>query len=86
MTLLFDLPVEAGLKRATLRNNRLKEPAATDRFEREKIEFHQRIRQGYLHIMKTEPDRFRLIDATLDIDAIQKEVRRHISDFINLKN
>jgi dTMP kinase len=86
MTLLFDLPVEAGLQRANQRNNRLKEPAATDRFEREKLEFHQRIRDGYLHIMKNDPGRFRLIDAALNVDAIQKEVRRHIIDFINLEN
>jgi dTMP kinase len=85
MTLLFDLPVEAGLQRATLRNNRLAEPAATDRFEREKLEFHQRIREGYLNIMKNDPDRFRLIDATLDRDTIQKEIRRHIIEFINMK-
>ena len=86
MTLLFDLPVDAGLQRATARNNKLKEPAATDRFEREKIEFHQRIREGYLDIMKNDPGRFRLIDATLNIDTIQTEVRRHIVDFINLKD
>jgi dTMP kinase len=86
MTLLFDLPVETGLQRATLRNNKLAEPAATDRFEREKLEFHQRIRAGYLNIMKNDPDRFRLIDATLDRDTIQKEICCHIVDFINLKN
>jgi dTMP kinase len=86
MTLLFDLPVETGLHRATARNNRLAEPAATDRFERENLQFHRRIREGYLNIMKNDPDRFRLIDAALDVDTIQKEVRRHIADFINLTN
>ena len=82
MTLLFDLPVEIGLKRATERNNRLKEPSATDRFEREKIDFHRRIREGYLDILRKDPDRFRLIDASRDIDVIQEEVRHCINDFI----
>ncbi len=82
ITLLFDLPVETGLKRATARNNNLKEPAATDRFERETLEFHRRIREGYLDISRKEPQRFRLIDASRDVDVIQEEVRRCINDFI----
>lgn len=82
LTLLFDLPVEVGLTRATERNNLLEKPSATDRFERENIDFHQRIRDGYLDILNKEPERFRLIDANRDIDSVQKDVRRHISDFI----
>jgi dTMP kinase len=50
------------------------------------MDFHRRIREGYLNILKNEPDRFRLIDATRDVDTIQKEVRQHIIDFINLQN
>jgi dTMP kinase len=86
LTLLFDLPVEIGLQRATDRNNRLKEPSSIDRFERENIDFHRRIREGYLNILRNDPQRFRLIDANQDVNAIQEEVRRHISDFINLQN
>jgi dTMP kinase len=86
LTLLFDLPVEIGLQRATDRNNRLKEPSSIDRFERENIDFHRRIREGYLNILRNDPKRFRLIDANQDVNAIQEEVRRHISDFINLQN
>jgi dTMP kinase len=84
LTLLFDLPVEIGLKRATERNNRLKEPSSTDRFERENMDFHRRIREGYLNIFQNEPDRFRLIDATRDVDTIQKEVRQQMIEFLNL--
>jgi len=86
LTLLFDLPVEIGLQRATDRNNHLKEPSSIDRFERENIDFHRRIREGYLNILRNDPQRFRLIDANQDVNAIQEEVRRHISDFINLQN
>jgi dTMP kinase len=86
LTLLFDLPVEIGLKRAIERNNLLKEPSSTDRFERENMDFHSRIREGYLNILKNEPERFRLIDANRNVKAIQEEVRRCISDFINLQN
>ena len=86
MTLLFDLPVETGLHRATARNNKLKNPAATDRFERENIQFHTRIREGYLDILRKEPDRFRLIDANRDIEVIQQDVRRHIGNLIESRN
>jgi dTMP kinase len=83
LTLLFDLPVEAGLKRATERDNLLKDSSFSDRFERESLDFHNKVREGYLGILQREPERLRLIDATRDIDAIQEEVRRHIMEFIS---
>lgn len=81
MTLLFDLPVEIGLQRAVTRNSRLTKPSATDRFERENVDFHRRIREGYLDISRREPQRFRVIDANRDVNVIQKDVRRCIDDF-----
>ncbi|MBN1365725.1 MAG: dTMP kinase [Syntrophaceae bacterium] len=82
MTLLFDLPVEIGLQRAEKRNGSLTKPSATDRFERENVDFHRRIREGYLDISRREPQRFRLIDANRNVDVIQKDVRRFVDDFI----
>ena len=82
LTLLFDLPVEIGLKRAADRDNLLKDSSFTDRFERESLKFHNKVREGYLDIFRSEPERFRLIDATRDVDTIQQEVIRHITEFI----
>ncbi len=82
LTLLFDLPVEIGLKRAADRDNLLKDSSFTDRFERESLKFHNKVREGYLDIFRSEPERFRLIDATRDVDTIQQEVLRHIIEFI----
>jgi len=82
MTLLFDLPVETGLTRATQRNNRLDKPSMMDRFEKETLDFHQRIRDGYLERMKQEPERFRRIDATRDIHAVQQDVQACIVEVI----
>ena len=84
LTLLFDLPVEVGLQRATERDNRLKDSSFSDRFERESLNFHNKVREGYLNILKKEPERFRLIDATNEINKIQEEVRKYITDFIGL--
>jgi dTMP kinase len=82
LTLLFDLPVEIGLHRANKRNDNLKESSSIDRFEKENMDFHKRIREGYLSLLKDNPDRFRLIDANRDVDTIQEEVSRHIVEFI----
>lgn len=86
LTLLFDLPVEIGLQRANKRNDNLKESSSIDRFEKENMDFHRRIREGYLNILKNDPDRFRLIDANRDVETIQKDVRTYINNFINLQD
>jgi dTMP kinase len=83
LTLLFDLPVDVGLQRAMDRDNLLKESSLSDRFERENLDFHNRVREGYLKLYKNEPERVHLIDAARDIDTIQEEVRKQILAFIN---
>jgi len=83
LTLLFDLPAEVGLQRALKRNHALLDSAFYDRFERENMAFHERVREGYLHLCKSEPDRFRLIDAMPAERIVQEEVRRHLEDFIH---
>jgi dTMP kinase len=83
LTILFDLPVEAGLERADRRDARLTDPAAADRFEREKLDFHNRVRQAYLKLSAAEPERFRLIDASRSVGEIADQVRGQVMDFIN---
>jgi dTMP kinase len=56
-TLLFDIPVEIGLKRAAGRGK------GKDRMEREKVEFHRRVRQVFLKIAKKERRRFIVLNA-----------------------
>ena len=82
-TLLFDLPVEIGLKRAMERISRNKGIPAEDRFEREALEFHSRVREGYLTLARSEPDRFRIVDASKDIESVHHEVCIHLSQFTN---
>ena len=83
LTLLFDLPVEIGLARARHRDDQLENPAASDRFEREEIDFHNRVRKGYLRLYNEEPNRFRLIDAAGDLQTVEQAVRAHLLDFLN---
>lgn len=85
LTLLFDLPVEVGLKRAIHRISLMKEGSAEDRFEREDLEFHRKVREGYLFLARQDSKRFRIIDSAIDIETIYREVCVHLSAFIGKK-
>ena len=73
LTLILDLPVEAGLARAGSRGDN------ETRYERMANVFHQRLRDGFLDIAMREPDRCVVIDATQDIDSVQKMVRQAVA-------
>lgn len=78
-TILFDLPVEAGLARAEKRAAGIRQEAAEDRFEREEKAFHGRVREGYLNLAAEEPERFRIIDGAANIETVRLEVCRHLT-------
>ena len=67
LTLLLDLPVEQGMKRASSRGE-------ADRIEQESSEFFERVRQAYLTRAESMNDRFELIDASRDIDQVWSQV------------
>ena len=67
LTILLDAPVEVGMERA---GNRSK----PDRFEQERHEFFQRVRECYLQIAASEPDRFVVIDTTRTIDEVREDI------------
>ncbi|MDC7718446.1 dTMP kinase [Vogesella sp. DC21W] len=67
LTILLDVPLEVS--QARLSQSRL-----PDRFEREREDFHQRVRQMYLARAQANPGRFVVIDARGDIDAIQQQI------------
>lgn len=73
ITFLIDCPPEVGLERAWSRI-RGKEGAREDRFEKEDISFHKKVREGYLRIAAGEPGRVRVIDGSRDIHSIHKEI------------
>jgi dTMP kinase len=74
-TLLFDLPVEQGLKRALQRASKVKNAHAEDRFERETLQFHEKVRAGYLALSNEEPQRIRVIDGR----PVKTDVCREVS-------
>jgi len=68
LTLLLDLPVEQGLKRASRRG----EP---DRFEQESSGFFKRVRQAYLARAQSSANRFEIIDASGDMDQVWLQIK-----------
>ncbi len=74
LTILLDLDVKTGLGRAKERNTKVIGQESEDRFEREKVEFHQKVREGFLKVASEEPERVKLIDANRGIEEIHKEI------------
>lgn len=78
MTLLFDVPVEVGMARAGKR-------AALDRIEQEDSAFFERIRQCYLERAGNEPDRFRVLDASCDLEQVRTRLQPLLEEMLTWK-
>lgn len=70
LTFILDLPAEVGLERASERRG----GEGADRFEAESLEFHEKLREAYLHLAAGEPDRCVLIDAREDQAAVATRI------------
>jgi dTMP kinase len=84
VTLLLDCPSNVGLKRALQRNRVLKQEKE-GRFEKEEIQFHRRVRKGYLDIAKKQPDRVKVIDTREGEKKVFEKIRKIIDNLIEVK-
>jgi dTMP kinase len=75
LTVIMDLPAEIGLSRLQ----------STDRLESEPLVFHERVRQEYLNLANTDPERFMIIDASLSIDQIHELIVERVGSLKGLK-
>ncbi len=67
LTFLIDIPVEVGLKRVR---------GELDRMESESVEFHRRVREGYLKLAHRAKKRIHVMDGTKPIDELIEEVKK----------
>jgi dTMP kinase len=75
LTFFLDVPVQVGLRRAGRRG-------APDRFELERVEFFERVRDGYLERATREPARFRVIDAAQPLPAVQAQIGLTLDEYL----
>ncbi len=73
LTLLFDLPLDVARERIALASRVL------DRFEQERADFHERVRQAYLERAHSAPSRIRVIDAQQSMEKIRKLLEQTVS-------
>lgn len=85
LTFLLDCPVEVGLSRTRGRSSIIHSQSSKtedrgsrieDRFEREKLEFHEKVRKGFLELARAEPKRIYLLDASRSIQQVHEEIRK----------
>ncbi|MBF0168116.1 MAG: dTMP kinase [Alphaproteobacteria bacterium] len=78
LTLILDLSVEEGLARAGSRGG------GEDRYERMKRDFHERLRQGFLEIAKSDPKRCKVIDASQSVETVAAAIEVAVSGMVNI--
>ena len=77
LVILIDVPVELGLERTRQKT--------LDRLEQEEIQFHHKVREGYLQLAKKAAKRIKIFDGTKPIDKLQEEISKLIVDFLQKK-
>jgi dTMP kinase len=81
ITFLLDCPSDLGLKRA-LRRNRTLRNEREGRFENEKIQFHHRVRKGYLAIARKEPRRVMVINTRAGEEKVFEKIRQIMDELM----
>lgn len=77
LTIILDLPPGVGLDRARQRGG-------SDRFERKGLDFHKKLRAGFLAIARREPERCAVIDASASVAEVHQAIRSAVQDRLNV--
>ncbi len=75
LTILLDAPVQTGMSRAGRRGS-------PDRIEIERVDFFERVRECYLSLAESEPDRFVVVDASRDLASVRASIESIVDDII----
>jgi dTMP kinase len=78
LTICVSIDIETGLARA-YRRNESSTSSTESRIDRQSLEFHRRVHDGYGQIATREPERFRIVDGTGDPDTVAEKVWSEVS-------
>ncbi len=81
LTIVLDVETPTGLKRA--REREKLNGRDSDRIEKAMLGFHQRVRQGYLSLVRAEPARIKMVNAENDMKKTERAVKRHVDNFLS---
>jgi dTMP kinase len=76
LTIVLDLPPEQAARRRL---------GPADRIEKRAVEYHERLRQGFLAEARRRPDRIRVVDAAPPIEVVQIAICREVSSVLGIK-
>ena len=77
LTILLNLDVETGLRRKELKGE-------WNRLDAYDLDFHQRVRKGYVQLVQAEPERWEVVDASLSPRKVQEEMRRLVAERLKI--
>jgi dTMP kinase len=80
LTFVLDCPVDLGLTRTRARQTRA--DIVPDRFENEQLEFHRRVREGFIALARAEPSRVTLLDASRSVEQVSIEILQAVTERI----
>jgi dTMP kinase len=83
LSLLLDCPVDVGLDRARRRIMDNAQDGREDRFEQQDLSFHQKVREGYLDLAGQFPERFLVLDATLELERLHEKIILVLEPYFN---
>ncbi len=86
LTILLDIDVNVGLKKSSHLSKDSFLGGESDRIEQEDIEFHKRVREGYLNLAKREPERIKVVMVKDEISKTQLEIQRYVDDLLKRNN
>ena len=84
LTILLDIDVKEGLKRARGVNKDTPE-GELDRIESETIKFHRGVREGYLKLQKEEPERIKTIDSSMSVEEVHEKIITYVNRLLDIK-
>ena len=85
LTFIIDLNVDDSLKRSKLRLKQQNMFEEEGRFESENLEFHRRVRRGFLQIARSEPERIVLLDGGKSVLDLNRSIQEHVLKLLRTK-